>query len=271
MDFLKRLFSRTRSAKTPPHPLQTVAKVPGKNYRTLGSDYGAWTFLDSDALHGSTIVSAGLGEDATFDVEFARAYGARVILVDPTPRAILHFKELAARLGQGRQQDYAEGGKQPADAYDLTGLDDRSLQLVEKALWTSQTQLKFFAPSNPDHVSHSIVNYQNNYAQDTASIEVQAIPLDRLLADLAIDPATVPLIKLDIEGAEIEVIPDILSKGIRPDQFLIEFDNLNIPGEEAYRRVDQAWDHLKNHGYSCIHSDGRSNFLFTRADHTNGA
>jgi hypothetical protein len=46
------------------------------------------------------------------------------------------------------------------------------------ALWVENTKLKFFAPANPDHVSHSIVNYQNNYSRDTSNIEVAATTLE---------------------------------------------------------------------------------------------
>lgn len=69
----------------------------------LGSKYGGWTFADVQNLQGSTIISGGLGEDASFDVEFAARFGARVVLVDPTPRSIRHFEELQASAGAGRR------------------------------------------------------------------------------------------------------------------------------------------------------------------------
>ena len=37
---------------------------------TLGSQYGAKRFFDFHELHNSRILSCGLGEDASFDIEF---------------------------------------------------------------------------------------------------------------------------------------------------------------------------------------------------------
>ena len=51
----------------------------------LGSDEHGWTLLDKDYLHGSTILSVGLGEDASFDIEFCNRFASKVIIVDPTP------------------------------------------------------------------------------------------------------------------------------------------------------------------------------------------
>ena len=39
----------------------------------------------------------------------------------------------------------------------------------------------------------------------------------------------IPLIKLDIEGAAIEFLVDCFSKGFRPRQVLVEFDELAVP------------------------------------------
>jgi|GEM_PF-5305834 len=60
--------------------------------KRFGSEYGEWYFRDDVSLHEATIISTRLGEDASFDVEFARIYGARVIVVEPPPRSIVHFR-----------------------------------------------------------------------------------------------------------------------------------------------------------------------------------
>jgi hypothetical protein len=87
------------------------------NLLRLGSDYGGWTFEPSTDLQNSAIVSCGLGEDASFDIEFASRFGAKVIIVDPTPRAIRHFDEIQKRVGQPAVQSYVKGGKQPIASY----------------------------------------------------------------------------------------------------------------------------------------------------------
>src|SRR5271170_2515948 len=82
----------------------------------LGSDYGGWTFEPSPDLQECVIVSCGLGEDGSFDVEFASRFHAKIIIVDPTPRAIRHFEKIQERIGQPAVQSYLDGGKQPIDS-----------------------------------------------------------------------------------------------------------------------------------------------------------
>lgn len=239
-----------------------VQVEPGGAQITLGSAYGGWTFEDRDSLRGSTIISAGLGEDASFDIEFARKYGAKVIIVDPTPRAIEHFGKIKARIGEAATQGYVSGGDQPIEAYPLDGITGDQLSLVEKALWTHPTTLKFFLPGNPDHVSHSVVNFQNDYAQDTPAIEVEAVPLEDVLETHGL--GGVALLKMDIEGAEVPVLKAMIDKGIRPEQLLIEFDELIKPSPRSRANFAESDAMLRRSGYACRHFDGLSNFLYTR-------
>ena len=226
----------------------------------LGSANGGWTFEASPDLLHCTIVSCGLGEDASFDIEFASRFFARVVIVDPTPRALRHFEEIQERVGQSALQSYASGGKQPATAYELSKITRDTLLLEPSALWIENATLKFFAPANPDHVSHSIVNFQNNYSRETAHIEVAAISPEELLEKYQLK--TVPLMKLDIEGAEMEVIRHMLEQSILPRQLLAEFDEMNYPSDRSKKNAERADRLLRQQGYSCRHFDGLANFLY---------
>jgi hypothetical protein len=115
----------------------------------LGTDLGGWVFEPSNDLQGSVIVSCGLGEDASFDIDFASKFGAKVIIVDPTPRAIRHFEAIQERVSQTAVQSYAKRGQQPIDSYDLRKITNESLFLERSALWIENAKIKFFAPSNP--------------------------------------------------------------------------------------------------------------------------
>lgn len=240
-----------------------VSPSPAKLMR-LGTAYGGWSFVNSEALRGSTIVSCGLGEDASFDVEFASYFSARVIVVDPTPRAVLHFHQIAQRIGCKAAVPYADSGRQPAEAYDLSALTSESLALVDKALWTHCTRVKLFLPENPAFVSHSIVNGRRGDPTPKDYIEVDAVSIDALLHCFAL--RQLPLLKLDIEGAEIEVLKDMLKKGIFPEQILVEYDEFRNSSKDSKERIESAHAALLACGYRLIHFDHPSNFLYVRMD-----
>lgn len=245
------------------HPVQKIKNQDGYNYTRLGTTYGGWTFVDEPYLRNSIILSAGLGEDASFDIEFAEKYNATIIIVDPTPRAIEHYKGIEKRMGEINEVnnlDYA--GKLPVEAYDLSKVEKSQFKFVAKALWNEKKLLKFFTPINSDHVSHSIVNFQNNYSNETNYIEVESCTMNDLIKLLNINIDDIPLIKLDIEGAEIEVIEDLISTGFRPYQLLVEYDELNKPSEISYGRVSKAHQILTDNDYECIYTDGQSDFLY---------
>ena len=75
----------------------------------LGSDYGGWSLLDSKNLENKFIISAGLGEDASFDIEIINKYNCKVICVDPTPRAIDHYNQIIDNSGNLGSNFYKEG------------------------------------------------------------------------------------------------------------------------------------------------------------------
>jgi FkbM family methyltransferase len=245
------------------HKLRTLFYQPSiridhaPNVLRLGSKgYGEWAFLDGEALRGSTIVSVGLGEDATFDVEFAARYGAKVVMVDPTPRAIAHFRQIQARLGQPATMAYRLGS-QPAEAYDLRALDSNSLTLVEKALWIDGKPVKFFQPANEKHVSHSITQHQ-----DTPFIEVPSVTPRFLVEQFG--SALLTLWKLDIEGAEIGVLDSMLDDGILPDQILVEYDVCVVPSRESKETCEATDRRLRQAGYRCVYVEGR-NYSYARS------
>ncbi len=227
----------------------------------LGSKYGGWDFLEKPGLKDSVILSCGLGEDASFDVEFSKKYGATVLLVDPTPRAVEHYRKLVERLGKKAESDYVAGGNQPVEAYDMEGLSADSFKLIEKALWNKEETLKFFMPSQKGFVSHSLVNVSNNYRQDTAYLEVQGITMETLLKAHGVEK--LPLMKMDIEGAEITVLNDMLDKNILPDQLLVEFDGLNNPSRRSRDEFEQVDSRLRKVGYGLVKRD-EANFLYVR-------
>ncbi len=258
------LAQKTKSFFRKKHPLQNFKEVKGYNIIFLGTRYGGWNFVDEDNLNNCTILSAGLGEDASFDIEFASKYNAKIIIVDPTPRAIKHYNEIINSLGNPSKTEYVEGGKQRIDSYNLTNVKKENLILVKKALWNKNEKLRFFSPPNVKHVSHSIINYQNQYKKNTNFIEVHSITIDKLLDQLNLNKEDIPLIKLDIEGAAIEVLVDCFSKGFRPRQVLVEFDELAVPSAKTFERVTYINQILIKNNYKLLKKDGKADFLYLK-------
>jgi len=243
------------------HHIQDTNTSTEHSLIRLGTEYGGWTFVDDADLNNSIILSAGLGEDASFDIEFANKYDSEVIVVDPTPRAIQHFNKIMENINQKKSKPYSEGGKQPVDAYETSNIDESQLVLVEKALWDEKTKIEFYKPDIDSHVSHSITNWQHDYSNNTDYIEVQADTISSILESQEIN-----LIKLDIEGAEIEVIIYMMENRFYPKQILVEFDELHNPSEKAFERVDQAHKLLLENEYELLYTDGIADFLYHRSE-----
>lgn len=242
------------------HPIQKIRLKNDHNLITLGSNYGGWTFLNNENLYNSIIISAGLGEDASFDIEFINKYNSKVILVDPTPKSLKHFDLICCNIGNPKTSDYpSKTGKMPISSYNLENTELSQLNLISKALWTEKTKLKFYKPINPEHVSHSISNFQNNYDPNGEHIEVETTTIEEIMIQNNLKE--IPILKLDIESAEVNVLSKMIEQKIFPTQILVEFDELNSPSKKVYKQINELWTLLKLK-YDLKHSDRKTNFLF---------
>lgn len=240
-----------------------IPVTPATPLIRLGTAYGGWILLDRPELRGSVLISCGLGEDASFDVAYAARFGAVVRMVDPTPRAIEHFEGISRRIGQPASQPFRTGGNQPVEAYDLSLLSQGQLELLPVAVSDRAGEARFFEPTNPADVSHSLVNFQNDYATDTRHVMVATIPIEEAFEGLT-DVRTV--LKLDIEGAESVALTRLAISGIRPDQVLVEFDELSRPSARSRAAFERGNGALRSMGYVPIYFDGRTCASYVRSD-----
>jgi FkbM family methyltransferase len=226
----------------------------------LGSSDGGWYLKKDKKLHNSTIISAGLGEDASFDVEFINKYNAKVLLVDPTPKAIIHFKSILSSKGKARIKRYKKNsGKQDPSSYNLKKISKNNFILIKKALFNSNNKLvKFYPPHDPNHVSCSLKN--NSNLKNT--ILVKTITVKNIMQSYNIKE--ISLIKLDIEGAEIEVIKNFISDKIFPSQILVEFDELRNLSKKAIEQFLKIHRLLIKNSYCSIKINNFPCFLFTK-------
>lgn len=251
------------------HPLQSADLPQNLPLLRLGSFGCGWVIIDDKELYNSKIISAGLGEDISFEIDFITKYSASVIGVDPTPRAVRHYESVALRFGEANLCSYGYSGYQEPTSYNVATVDKQNFNLVTKALWNEDGAVKFFAPKNDRHVSHSIVNFQNSYSNDTPSIEVASCTISSLAKLAEIDLSCIKLLKLDVEGAEIEIIAtlnELISKGFRPSQIALEFDEFNEPSSVGIGRIETAHNELCRLGYQIVHTDGNADFLYATED-----
>jgi FkbM family methyltransferase len=191
-------------------------------------------------------------------------YNCKVIVVDPTPRAIDHYNQIIKSSGTSKKDSYKEGGKQMISSYDLTNISNKNLILIRKGLYNSDNEeLKFFAPPNKSHVSHSINDWQNDYKKKSDFIKIETITVKSIIKEF--DIQNLEMIKLDIEGSEIEVLDLMIDEKILPNQILVEFDELNKINEIALKRFSDIHQKLLFNEYELIKTNSKfPDFLYIK-------
>lgn len=255
MNFIKRIFNLLRFRIVEVLIFNTVNTI------YLGSKYGGWRFFNDKSLRGGVYVSAGCGEDISFDIEFIKKYKPRkVALIDPTPRSIVHVENTLARGNNYPLCNYSDNGSQDINSYDLRGIDRSSIKFFKKALWNEVGSIDFFSPLDKNHVSHSIHNLQEVENNPYNKISVETTTLNNVLLEMDINH--IDLLKLDIEGAEIELLLYMIKHKIMPTQICVEFDELSMKKSNFWKRPKIVIRELKRVGYRCVYSNGKTDYLF---------
>ena len=191
-------------------PVQTrVAAV------SLGGERAAWSIAPSGLGRASVIYSVGIGTDISFDLALIERFGVTVHAFDPTPGSIawLEAQQLPARF---RWQQIG-----------LAAYDGHA---------------SFFPPDNPAFVSHTMLP---GVGAGDKAIRVDVRRLSTLMRDLGHERLDV--LKMDIEGAEYDVVDDIVASGVDITQLLIEFHH-RFAGV-GIERTRQAVEKLNAAGY----------------------
>ena len=180
-----------------------------------GSDYGGWDIVTTGIDTHSVVYSFGVGEDASFDLALIEKFNLVVHAFDPTPKSIEWVK---------RQR-----------------LPDRFV-MHDFGIAAFDGDVAFNPPENPGHVSHTLLERPSTKAK---AISVPVKKLGTIMKELGHD--RIDVLKMDIEGAEYDVIGDISQSDIRPRQILVEFHH-RFPGV-AVGRSQEAIDGLRSMGY----------------------
>ena len=225
-----------------------------KELTRLGSRYGG-KFAELSSLNeNSIIISGGAGEDISFELEIASKVNPTIYVVDPTPQAIVHYK-LVKQLGRNpRRVIYSNSSRQDPNSYDTSRVDFTKIHFLELALWEKSTELKLYEPLDGSRdSSHSISGIDNNYRRKTNHILVKTTSIPELLRVYKLE--RIDLLKLDIEGAALEVLLSTFVSGIFPSQIILEIDEMHFPGLKSWARARSLRKLMDRNGYNCVKRD----------------
>ena len=217
----------------------------------LGTNYGGWYIPKNINMNKNSIVySGGVGEDMSFDLLLNNKYNCKVILIDPTSRAMDHYNEVKQFYDDKTnfsfkgdiQPDYKECIKYLTPNFD-------NFEYINEGLWNKKDTLKFYKQTNEKYVSQSLI--ENMFGENYDTIQVNSIK--NIMGQRGHEQ--IDLLKLDIEGAEIEVINQMLDDKIYPKYILIEFDLLikrKDPEEKTKKLIERM---LLKENYKMLKND----------------
>jgi FkbM family methyltransferase len=233
---------------------------------SLGSKYGRKTFCDIFPIDKKLqIISAGVGEDISFDVEFLNRFKAVIILVDPTPVAIQHFEMIKDRIGLDSIDQYSPNSRQSANSYSLLKVTEDNLILVPQALWKDQSLLHFHLPHDDSRDSSGSINSIHNfYKASVKQITVQTTTVLKICEEN--DFNEIDILKLDIEGSALEVLVSMFFEDIYPIQILLEIDEIHFPSFRSKYRAFKLFKILKKNRYIIVNQDS-CDFTFVRNEY----
>ena len=209
----------------------------GENLVRLGSAYGGWWVekeILEDGRQDKSLISAGLGNDVSFDREMLR-YGFSVLGLDPIPESTQYAK--------------------------LNLLGDSRVDILTFGLWTTSGQLTFFPPTDSSNASWSIE--KNSERSTNSAVALPVIALDQLLKDYShIRMSSYRYLKMDIEGAELAVLNTLSNLDIKFDFLAVEMDVLQLVSffdiRKRINRIIESRIMLKKlelQGYLLVHQE----------------
>lgn len=220
-----RVFARQLMATEP-----YVARSGLRPLEYHGGPAGGWAIPRDCLCAHSVVVDVGLGEDLDFSRQLHEKYGCAVHGFDPTPRAIA----------------YAKRCMPPKFTLHTVGLAGTT------------RAAEFFLPSNEDHVSGSVINASHTKG---AVLNVGLIDMPDLFERIGVD--RIDLLKVDVEGAEYEIIGSAGFAACVPHIRILCFEFHHRWGEFGKGATIDAVDKLRRMGFDCIWRSLTTNEEFT--------
>ena len=185
----------------------------------FGNQYGGFYLAQNSIDKSSIVYSVGIGEDISFDEGIMDRYGCKVFAFDPTPKSVVWVKE---------------------------NVTTQNFVFSPIGVAKEKGSRKFYLPTNNSHVSGSIHDIKT--INNSNSIDLKFDSLSNIMKDN--NHSKLDLLKMDIEGAEYEVIDHIKKNNIDIKQILVEFHpHFEKDGK---KKTKKAIEKLEKMGYSCF-------------------
>ena len=224
--------------------------------KRFGSTYGGWSICTcrNHTPADGLIISAGAGEDISFDLEILEAFKSPILLIDPTERSKAHIESLFDQAPRDRIAPYSKSGCQSLESYRIPEEFSEFVKFENSALWVNSKGIQLLPPSNVQNVSYRLEKRSNKQSKGT---HFPSIDLNNALLLFPAPLRKISLLKMDIEGSEDPVLIEMTSGSIRPKQIAVELDFLreknSIQGIFQYLHLINR---ILRSGYKLIHVQG---------------
>lgn len=180
---------------------------------------GGWWFSARNLNSDSIVYSLGVGDEINFDLAIIEKYGVEVFAFDPTPNSV----------------DLLEG----------TNLPQR-FHFKPWAVTAADGSLKFYPRLKKDGSKSDVMfTMIPEDATKNDAIDVPAYCLTSIVEKL--NHERIDLLKMDIEGAEYEVLDGLLDSPVKPKQLLVEFHHRFV--EDGLEKTYDLISRLQSAGY----------------------
>ena len=200
-----------------------IEPVSCKTSALYGGDHG-WVVDESLLNRESVIYSVGVGSNIDFDIELINSFGATVHAFDPTPRSI----------------EWVKNQQLP-----------KHFIFHPFGLSAENGHMDFFPPAKASSTHFSPID---RYGDTNNIVRAPVKDIDTIASELK--HKEIDLLKMDIEGAEYEVIEALPKNRVAINQILIEFHHM-YKGIQISKTVD-AISTLSNLGFELFNISQRT-------------
>ena len=162
--------------------------------KLYGGNHG-WVVDYSKLNSNSVVYSVGVGSNIDFDLALIEELKLAVYAFDPTPRSIEWIKKQSL---------------------------SKSFKFIPVGLGSNDGEMEFFPPRKESSTHFSPIDRYDNLGVETIKAPVKTL---KSLAQ-EFGHQTIDLLKMDIEGAEYDVIDNLEEQEVEINQILIEFHHM---------------------------------------------